>query len=79
MCDEDKALRLAGLALQAEYGDYNKDTMGRNYFVPEHYFSERTLKRLGTGYVRDHAPDTHKELQGVSEMEAQTDFIKVSD
>jgi hypothetical protein len=77
LCDEEKALGLTGLALQAEYGDYNKDTMGRNYFVPEHYFSERTLKRLGTGYVRDHAPDTHKELAGMSEVEAQMEFIKV--
>ena len=75
-CDETKALALAGLALQAEYGDYNQQNMGRNYFVPEHYFPARAVKRLGSGYVRDNTPEAHMDIRGLTETEAEVEFIK---
>lgn len=71
-------MTLAGLALQAEYGDYMQDSMGRNYFIPEHYFPEHTVKRLGTGYIRQHAPDVHRTHSGMTEVEAKMEFIRVS-
>ena len=78
LVDEDTALKLAGLALQAEYGDYNKETMGRNYFIPDHYFCGRTTKRLGSGYIRDNAPETHHLSAGLSETRAESEFTKVN-
>ena len=75
-CDETKALALTGLALQAEYGDYNQENMGRNYFVPEHYFPARAVKRLGSGYVRDNTPEAHMDIRGLTETEAEVEFIK---
>lgn len=77
LCEEDKVMTLAGLALQAEYGDYIPESMGRNYFIPEHYFPEHTVKRLGTGYIRQHAPDAHRAHAGMTEVEAKMDYIKV--
>ena len=76
-CDETKALALAGLALQAEYGDYSLETMGRNYFVPEHYFPGRAVKRLGSAYIRDSTPEAHMGAKGLTETEAEIEFIKV--
>lgn len=78
LCEEDQVMTLAGLALQAEYGDYIKESMGRNYFIPEHYFPEHAVKRLGSGYIRQHAADAHKTYTGMTEVEAKMEFIKVS-
>ncbi len=39
--DVDPVLNLASLALQAEYGDYNKKRFGENYFKPKHYLPHR--------------------------------------
>ena len=77
LCDEDKVMTQAGLALQAEYGDYVQESMGRTYFVPEHYFPEHVVKRLGSGYIRQHAPDAHKMHAGMTEVEAKIELIKV--
>jgi len=63
--------------LQAEYGDFSKESMGLNYFISEQYFSERVVKRLGTAYVHDHAPIYHKQFTGLSQEEAETEYIKV--
>lgn len=68
---------MAGLALQAEYGDYNQETMSRNYFVPEHYFPGRAVKRLGSGYIRDNTPEAHMDARGLIEADAEMEFIKV--
>ena len=51
--------------------------MGRNYFVPEHYFPGRVVKRLGSGYVKDHTPEAHMDVKGLTETEAELEFIKV--
>ncbi|KAK3601912.1 hypothetical protein CHS0354_041851 [Potamilus streckersoni] len=76
-CNEDHVVALAGLAMQAEYGDYNKETMDKNYFTPEHYFSGHALHRLGMGYIRDNTPVSHLENAGMSEVEAELQFIKM--
>ena len=39
--DVEPVLNLASLALQAEYGDYNKKRFGENYFKPKHYVPHR--------------------------------------
>lgn len=77
-CDENRALSLAAFALQIECGNYQKELMGRNYFVPEYYFSKRILQLYGTGFIRDHTPDAHRSINGLSQDDAMAKFIRVS-
>lgn len=77
LCDEDQCVELSGLALQAEYGDYDPESMGKNYFLQEHYFPHRVVKRLGSGYIRDHATEEHRKLAGLTDRQAEIEFIKV--
>lgn len=70
-------MELSGLALQAEYGDYDPESMGKNYFLQEHYFPHRVVKRLGSGYIRDHATEEHRKLAGLTDRQAEIEFIKV--
>lgn len=76
LCDEDQCVELSGLALQAEYGDYDPESMGKNYFLQEHYFPHRVVKRLGSGYIRDHATEEHRKLAGLTDRQAEIEFIK---
>ncbi|KAL5018640.1 hypothetical protein ScPMuIL_004362 [Solemya velum] len=75
-CSEDKALTLAGLSLQVEYGNYDKEMNGRSYFVPEHYFSHRVIQRVGTAYVRDNGAEMHAAARDITEAQAEMDFIR---
>ena len=77
MISEERALELTGLALQVEYGDFDKETMGRNYFTAEQYYPNRVVKRVGMGYIRDNTPEVHEKYMGMTETQAETDFIKV--
>lgn len=76
-CDENRALSLAAFALQVECGNYQKELMGRNYFVPEYYFSKRILQLYGTGFIRDHTPDAHRSINGLSQDDAMAKFIRL--
>ena len=44
-CHEEASFNLGGLALQAETGDYN-DTLGDEYFLPEHYIPSRVCTHV---------------------------------
>lgn len=77
LCDEDQCVELSALALQAEYGDYDPESMGKNYFLQEHYFPHRVVKRLGSVYIRDHATEEHRKLAGSTDRQAEIEFIKV--
>ncbi|XP_022313821.2 tyrosine-protein phosphatase non-receptor type 13-like isoform X2 [Crassostrea virginica] len=76
LCDEDQCVELSALALQAEYGDYDPESMGKNYFLQEHYCPHRVVKRLGSVYIRDHATEEHKKLAGLTDRQAEIEFIK---
>ncbi|KAL3876548.1 hypothetical protein ACJMK2_034389 [Sinanodonta woodiana] len=76
-CKEDHMLALAGLALQAEYGDYSKETMEKNYYTPEHYFSGHALHRFGMLYIRDKTPESHLQYAGMGDVQAELEFIKM--
>ncbi|XP_076073752.1 tyrosine-protein phosphatase non-receptor type 13-like isoform X3 [Mytilus galloprovincialis] len=78
LCNDEKTLALSGLAIQAEYGDYDQETMGKNYFIPEHYYSGRVIKRVGVGYIRDNTADSHCKYTGLSQTQAEVEFIKMS-
>ena len=50
--------------------------MNHGYFQPEHYISMRILRALGTVYVRESLPDTHKTHRGMSDVDAEFKYIK---
>ena len=77
MADDQKLLSLSGLALHAEFGDYNRRTMGQNYFVPEQYLPARVARRLGMGYVHDRALEAHRDALGLAPSQCEIQFIKV--
>ena len=75
--NEDQALSLAALALQAEYDDYDADQHGRNYFMTEHYLPPRVLRSVGSVYARDNLPPLHQQHIGLDQTEAEFTFMKV--
>ena len=46
-CNEEQALALAAIALQAEYDDHQISHNLRNYFATEHYIPPRILRKTG--------------------------------
>ncbi|XP_064639301.1 tyrosine-protein phosphatase non-receptor type 13-like isoform X2 [Lineus longissimus] len=75
-CNEDDTMQLASIALQAEYGNYDTKTCGRNYFLPEHYVPARIMRRVGTAFVKDKLPSMHRSHHGVRELEAELLYLK---
>ncbi|XP_028396908.1 tyrosine-protein phosphatase non-receptor type 13-like [Dendronephthya gigantea] len=76
--DADPVLNLASLALQAEYGDYNRKRFGENYFKPKHYLPHRILVKLSEEHVSQKLRALHKVQCGLSQDEAEVKFIKES-
>lgn len=78
-CDNDQASQLAGLALQAEYGNYDKQVLGMSYFNPEYYFCPHIVRRVGVAYIRDNIPEVHSVFRGLAQTQAKMEFIKVNE
>ncbi|XP_075140709.1 tyrosine-protein phosphatase non-receptor type 13 isoform X2 [Leptodactylus fuscus] len=76
-CDDETALLLASLALQAEYGDYHPDVHGLAYFRMEHYLPVRVVERLDLSYLKEELPRLHSTYAGASEKETEIEFLKV--
>ncbi|XP_069834319.1 tyrosine-protein phosphatase non-receptor type 13 isoform X1 [Dendropsophus ebraccatus] len=76
-CDDETALLLASLALQAEYGDYHPDVHGLTYFRMEHYLPARVIERLDLSYLKEELPRLHNTYAGASEKETEIEFLKV--
>ena len=87
--DADFLFKLAGLALQAEYGDYSKDKAASTedqqggappapYFNAEHYIPGRVLKQTGPSNACTKVTRRHKATAGLSCAEAELEFVKVS-
>ncbi|XP_073493242.1 tyrosine-protein phosphatase non-receptor type 13 isoform X5 [Phyllobates terribilis] len=76
-CDDETALLLASLALQAEYGDYHPDVHGLAYFRMEHYLPSRVIERLDLSYMKEELPRLHSTYAGASEKETEIEFLKV--
>ena len=75
-CSDDQALRLAGLAMQAEYGDWYEHA---RHVTPEHYLAPRVLRRIGLSFGQDALVEQHREHQGMTEAHAELMFIKVGE
>uniref|UniRef100_A0A8C5P671 Tyrosine-protein phosphatase non-receptor type 13 n=1 Tax=Leptobrachium leishanense TaxID=445787 RepID=A0A8C5P671_9ANUR len=76
-CDDEAALLLASLALQAEYGDYQPDVHSMAYFKLEHYLPPRVIEKLDLSYLKEELPRLHSTYSGASEKEAELEFLKV--
>ncbi|XP_053314707.1 FERM domain-containing protein 1 [Spea bombifrons] len=67
---------LAAYALQADCGNLNSHM--KNYFEPEAYFPHWIIAKRGSDYILKHAPEIHKEQEGMSVKEAVLNFIRES-
>ncbi|XP_077157082.1 tyrosine-protein phosphatase non-receptor type 13 isoform X2 [Paroedura picta] len=76
-CDDETALLLASLALQAEYGDYQAEVHGLSYFRLEHYLPPRVMENLDLSHVKEELPKLHSSYVGASEKEAELEFLKI--
>ncbi|XP_035181021.1 tyrosine-protein phosphatase non-receptor type 13 isoform X4 [Oxyura jamaicensis] len=76
-CDDETALLLASLALQAEYGDYQAEVHGMSYFRLEHYVPARVMEKLDTSYIKEELPKLHSTYVGASEKETELEFLKL--
>uniref|UniRef100_A0A8D0G9C2 Tyrosine-protein phosphatase non-receptor type 13 n=1 Tax=Sphenodon punctatus TaxID=8508 RepID=A0A8D0G9C2_SPHPU len=76
-CDDETALLLASLALQAEYGDYQAEVHGISYFRLEHYLPARVMEKLDLSDVKEELPKLHSTYAGASEKEAELEFLKI--
>ncbi|XP_071609726.1 tyrosine-protein phosphatase non-receptor type 13 [Heliangelus exortis] len=76
-CDDETALLLASLALQAEYGDYQAEVHGMSYFRLEHYVPARVVEKLDLSYIKEELPKLHSTYVGASEKETELEFLKL--
>nr|XP_006115399.1 tyrosine-protein phosphatase non-receptor type 13 isoform X4 [Pelodiscus sinensis] len=76
-CNDETALLLASLALQAEYGDYQAEVHGMSYFRLEHYLPARVMEKLDLSYIKEELPKLHSTYVGASEKETEIEFLKV--
>ncbi|XP_029455078.1 LOW QUALITY PROTEIN: tyrosine-protein phosphatase non-receptor type 13 [Rhinatrema bivittatum] len=76
-CDDETALLLASLALQAEFGDYQPEVHGMAYFRLEHYLPARVMEKLNLSFIKEELPKLHSTYVGASEKETELAFLKV--
>ncbi|XP_062430305.1 tyrosine-protein phosphatase non-receptor type 13 isoform X2 [Rhea pennata] len=76
-CDDETALLLASLALQAEYGDYQAEVHGMSYFRLEHYLPARVMEKLDLSCIKEELPKLHSTYVGASEKETELEFLKM--
>ncbi|XP_071952014.1 tyrosine-protein phosphatase non-receptor type 13-like isoform X2 [Antedon mediterranea] len=75
-CDEQAALQLASLALQAEMGDLNHSaSLTRNYFLPEHYLPAYVISVMGVNEIRRKLPTMHQLHKGMIDDQAELEFL----
>ncbi|XP_033112583.1 tyrosine-protein phosphatase non-receptor type 13-like isoform X2 [Anneissia japonica] len=74
-CDEQAALQLASLALQAEMGDYASSSATRNYFLPEQYLPVYVISAIGVAEIRRRLPPMHELQKGMAEEQAELEFL----
>ncbi|XP_054856597.1 FERM domain-containing protein 1 isoform X2 [Eublepharis macularius] len=69
---------LAAYSLQADVGDYQENLHCRNYFQPQTYFPQWIIAKRGSDYILKHAPEIHREQQGLTTREAILKYVKES-
>ncbi|XP_015713490.1 FERM domain-containing protein 1 isoform X2 [Coturnix japonica] len=69
---------LAAYSLQADLGNYREEVHTGKYFEPQAYFPQWIIAKRGSDYILKHAPEMHREQQGLSAKDAVLKFIKES-
>ncbi|KYO18729.1 FERM domain-containing protein 1 isoform X4 [Alligator mississippiensis] len=69
---------LAAYGLQADLGNYREHVHIGRYFEPQAYFPQWVIAKRGSDYILKHAPEMHREQQGLPAKEAVLKFIKES-
>lgn len=80
VCDLKTHVSMAGLALQAEFGDYTQQEHGTgDYFLVEHYLPEVLLEDEEEGAsIRAQLQEAHKRRHGLDPGRAEELFIGLS-
>ncbi|KAJ3608135.1 hypothetical protein NHX12_025185 [Muraenolepis orangiensis] len=77
-CHEETSLCLAGLALQAEYGDCMPEVYGRNYYRPDQYISKSLMEKRALPYIQEELLRLHINNAQMLTDESELEFLKVS-
>uniref|UniRef100_A0ABM5FXM3 FERM domain-containing protein 1 isoform X2 n=1 Tax=Pogona vitticeps TaxID=103695 RepID=A0ABM5FXM3_9SAUR len=78
MDKEEVYFLLAAYGLQVDVGDYRENFHRGNYFEPQTYFPQWIIAKRGSDYILKHAPEMHREQQGLSTKEAILKYVKES-
>ncbi|CAL8310023.1 unnamed protein product [Boreogadus saida] len=77
-CHEESSLCLAGLALQAEYGDCMPEVYGRSYYRVDHYISKSVMEKRALPSIKDELLRLHASNAQMLSDESELEFLKVS-
>ncbi|NXP47080.1 FRPD2 protein, partial [Heliornis fulica] len=77
-CNDETALKLGALALQAELGNYASEMHGKNYFRVEDYIPASRIEKMTLVYVQRELAKLHRMNRSLFEDEAELEFLKVT-
>ncbi|NXK02194.1 FRPD2 protein, partial [Herpetotheres cachinnans] len=77
-CNDETALKLGALALQAELGNYASEMHGKSYFRVEDYIPASQIEKMTLAYVQRELAKLHCMNRSLFEDEAELEFLKVT-
>uniref|UniRef100_A0A8C0EW91 FERM and PDZ domain containing 2 n=1 Tax=Bubo bubo TaxID=30461 RepID=A0A8C0EW91_BUBBB len=77
-CNDETALKLGALALQAELGNYASEMHGKSYFRVEDYVPASRIEKMTLAYVQRELAKLHRMNHSLFEDEAEQEFLKVT-
>ncbi|XP_067155702.1 FERM and PDZ domain-containing protein 2 [Apteryx mantelli] len=77
-CNDETALKLGALALQAELGNYASEMHGKSYFRVEDYIPASRIEKMTLAYVQRELAKLHRMNCSLFEDEAELEFLKVT-
>ncbi|NXF41222.1 FRPD2 protein, partial [Nyctibius bracteatus] len=77
-CNDETALKLGALALQAELGNYASQMHGKSYFRVEDYIPASRIEKMTLVYVQRELAKLHCMNCSLFEDEAELEFLKVT-
>ncbi|KGL96292.1 FERM and PDZ domain-containing protein 2, partial [Charadrius vociferus] len=77
-CNDETALKLGALALQAELGNYASEMHGKSYFRVEDYVPASRIEKMTLVYVQRELAKLHRMNHSLFEDEAELEFLKVT-
>ncbi|KAJ7324486.1 hypothetical protein JRQ81_017506 [Phrynocephalus forsythii] len=76
-CNNETALQLGALALQAELGNYAPEVHGKTYFRVEDYIPASQIKKMTLEFIQHELAKLHRMTHSLFEEEAELEFLKV--